>query len=72
MKKINDKPAKSIEELRDSLATVFEQVKKGEIEYKTASALSNIADKIISSARLQMEYQIACREVPSIQFMESK
>ena len=70
MKKANNKPAKSITELRDSLAIVFEQVKKGEIEYKTASALSNIADKIISSARLQMEYQISCRKVPNIKFME--
>ena len=61
---------KNVEQLRTELATVFTQLKAGEIQPVEAAELANIAGKMISSAKAQIDYYALRKEVPTISFLE--
>lgn len=59
-------------ELRNELAAVFAQLKAGEIKPGEAAELANLAGKMISSAKVQVEYYALRKEAPTIPFLEAK
>lgn len=59
-------------ELRNELAAVFAQLKAGEIKPGEAAELANLAGKMISSAKVQVEYYALRKEAPTIDFLEAK
>lgn len=61
---------KSIKELRDNLATLFDQIKSGETDVKHAAEMNNTAGKIINSLRVELEYAELKKTTPSISFMD--
>ena len=55
--------------LREQLADVFAKVKSGEIDIKQAAELTNLAGKMINSAKAQIEYYALRKESPEITFL---
>jgi hypothetical protein len=62
---------KTAEQLRDELAQVFADLKAGTIKHADAAEFANIAGKIISSAKTQIEYYALRKQAPTIEFLES-
>jgi hypothetical protein len=62
---------KTITELRNELADVFDKLNSGLIKPKEAGELANVAGKMINSAKVQLEYYALRKETPSIKFLES-
>lgn len=62
---------KNIEQVREELAQVFDDLKEGRINHHTASELNNCAGKIINSLKVQLDYYGLRKEKPTIDFMES-
>jgi hypothetical protein len=62
---------KSINEMRTELSDVFVGVRNGTISTKKAAELANIAGKMISSAKVQIEYYALRKEAPVIKFLQS-
>jgi hypothetical protein len=60
------------DQLRDELSKVFTQLKAKKIKPSEAAQFSNLAGKIISSAKTQVEYYVARKEAPNIPFLETK
>ena len=58
-------------ELRAELAKVFAKLKAGEIKPGEAAELANLAGKMISSAKVQVEYYVLRKEAPTIEFLRS-
>lgn len=56
-------------QLRNDLAEIFDQLRVGDIETKQASELANIAGKMISSAKAQLEYYELTGDRPNIPFL---
>lgn len=63
---------KNARQLRNDLAAVFDRLLEGGITTKEASELANLAGKMISSAKAQVEYYelLALAETPRIAFLE--
>lgn len=61
---------KTVRELRDELAIVFDQLNSGAIKAKDAGELANVAGKMINSAKVQLEYYALRKETPNIPFLE--
>ena len=47
---------KNVSELRDELSNIYKGLSKGEIDPKVAKELANLAGKMISSAKIQIDY----------------
>lgn len=62
---------KNCDELRQELALIFEKLKAGEIKPGEAAELANLAGKMISSAKVQVEYYAMRKEEPTIAFLEA-
>lgn len=64
----------NITELRNELSVVFQALKNGELDHKTADVLNNTAGKMIISSKVQMEYQSRTKEKDdiSIKFLDSE
>tara|TARA_R110000822_G_scaffold166387_1_gene306728 strand:+ start:443 stop:679 length:237 start_codon:yes stop_codon:yes gene_type:complete len=63
---------KNVNELRDNLSTIFEELHKGTIEVKTAAELANIAGKMINSAKAQLDYHTMRKDTTTkITFLHS-
>jgi hypothetical protein len=63
---------KDINELRDNLSTIFEELHNGTIEVKTAAELANIAGKMINSAKAQLDYHAMRKDTTTkITFLHS-
>ena len=62
---------KNCDELRQELALTFEKLKAGEIKPGEAAELANLAGKMISSAKVQVEYYAMRKETPTIAFLEA-
>lgn len=62
---------KNCDELRQHLSTVFEDLKAGTIKPSEAAELANLAGKMISSAKVQVEYYALRKETPQICWLES-
>ena len=63
---------KNVDELRGQLAEVFAQLRAGEIKPGEAAELANLAGKMISSAKVQVEYYALRKEAPVIGFLETE
>jgi hypothetical protein len=61
---------KNITELRNDLLDVYEKLRAGSMEIKEAKEINNTAGKIISSAKVQIEYATVRGEKPDIDFMK--
>lgn len=57
-------------ELRDQLLELFDEIGKGDVDLNVAKQKSNAAGKIIKSASVQLEYAVACNQVPDIPFLK--
>jgi hypothetical protein len=64
------KPVKTITDLRENLAEVFTNLRSGKSEIEEAEVLANVAGKMITSARTQIEYSLARNEKPNIPFLK--
>ena len=62
---------KNVDELRGQLADVFAELRAGEIKPGEAAELANLAGKMISSAKVQVEYYVLRKEAPTIEFLRS-
>jgi hypothetical protein len=62
---------KNVDELRGQLADVFAKLRAGEIKPGEAAELANLAGKMISSAKVQVEYYVLRNEAPTIEFLRS-
>lgn len=60
---------KNATELRQQLADVFASLRAGETNHRDAAELANIAGKMISSAKVQLEYCQLRDEKPDIPFL---
>lgn len=63
---------KSIQQVREELAKVFEGVKNGTLNHKDAAELNNSAGKIISSLKVELEYYALRDEKPQIPFIDGE
>jgi hypothetical protein len=63
---------KTVTQLRDELAEVFDQLKLGLIKPKEAGELANVAGKMINSAKVQLEYYALRKETPTIDFLKGE
>ena len=63
---------KNISELTMELTELYEALKNGTSEVKTATEKNNTAGKIINSQRVQIEYASLRNEAPNIAFMGGK
>ncbi len=63
---------KNIKELRDEQIKVYDQLKNGDIGQSQAKELSNIAGKILTSSKIQMDYnRMTGNGKKRIKFLES-
>lgn len=62
---------KNVKELRNELAEVIKKLKDGDIKPQQAGALANLAGKMISSTKAQIEYYSLRGEKPNIKFLDS-
>ncbi len=63
---------KNVDELRGQLADVFAQLRAGTIKPGEAAELANLAGKMISSAKVQVEYYALRKEAPTIAFLQAE
>ena len=63
---------KNINELRESLADLFGQIRDGAVDVKVAAEMNNTAGKIIASIKVQNDYAALRNEQPSIAFMHEE
>lgn len=63
---------KHISELTIQLSDLYEGLKNGTVEVKTAAEMNNTAGKIIHTQRVQLEYAALRKEEPDIAFMKTK
>ena len=63
---------KNLDQVRDRLSTIFDQLESGEIDAKKAAEFANLAGKMINSAKVQVEYYALKKESPSIKFLDSQ
>lgn len=59
----------NVNDLRDRLIDVFEEVESGAMSVKTAKELANVAGKMIGSTKVQLEYHALRKEAPKIKFL---
>ena len=62
---------KNVNELRNELSLAFDSLMNGTIKPGHASELANIAGKMISSAKVQVDYYALRGEKPRIAFLTS-
>jgi hypothetical protein len=62
---------RNIEELRTQTIEAFEMVRDDPRRVAQGKELGNLAGKVISSAKLQLDYASARKEKPDIQFLNS-
>ena len=63
---------KNITELNTHLTTLYQALRDGTVDVKTAAEMNNTAGKIINTQRVQIEYASLRNEAPSIPFMGGK
>jgi hypothetical protein len=61
---------KNVNDLRNSLLSLYEEIKCGEIDVKIASEMNNTAGKIINSVKLELEYSAQKKSAPNIKFLD--
>lgn len=63
---------KNINELRDQLSDLFVDLKDGLVRAADAKERANIAGKMISSAKVQLEQKVFLKDQTPIEFLEGK
>ena len=58
-----------ISQLTVQLSDLYEGLKNGSIDVKSAAEMNNTAGKIINTQRVQLEYAALRNEEPDIEFM---
>jgi hypothetical protein len=71
MKTENVKKINNITELRNDLLDVYACLRDGAIGLREAKERSNAAGKILSSAKLQLEYNAYTKSDAKIKFLET-
>ena len=61
---------KTVTDLRDELATLYDNLKNDKVGYKIASQMNRAARHMISSARLQLEHSALTGVKPIIPFLK--
>jgi hypothetical protein len=61
---------KNIIDLRNSLLDVYDKIRSGKIGIREAKENANVAGKIISTAKLQLEYNAYMKTQSPIEFLE--
>jgi len=61
----------NIKTMRDDLIDTFNKLKSGEIGLSEAKELANVAGKVFSSAKLQLEYNRYAQSKKTIEFLDS-
>lgn len=61
---------RNCKELRTQLSQVFTAFKAGKITYKEAAGYANIAGKMISSAKVQVDYNNSMKNPKRVDFLE--
>jgi len=51
----------SVTELRSELADIFSKLKNKQLDHKDAAQFANIAGKMLTSAKIQLEYKVATK-----------
>ena len=71
---MKDETIKNTGDLRKKLAVLFENVSNGHIKAFDAKEMTNMAGKMISSAKLELEYVGLKRKIAglNIDFLENK
>lgn len=60
----------NIKNLRDELVDSFKTLKKGDIKRSDAKEITNMAGKIISSAKVEMDYNKMIQNGKKVDFLE--
>lgn len=63
---------KNINELRNNLAELFDEIKTGAVDVKVAAEMNNTAGKMINTLKVQLEYTAQKKTVPNIPFLEDE
>jgi hypothetical protein len=63
---------KNVNELRENLSSIFQQLQNKSISTNEAAELANLAGKMIASAKVQLEYYSLRKESPVITFLKSE
>jgi len=61
---------KNVNDLRNSLLSLYEEIKTGAVDVKLASEMNNTAGKIINSVKLELEYSAQKKTTPAISFLD--
>lgn len=67
MAKINN-----LQQLSKDLLDVYSSLKSGSIDVKTARALSNVADKVISGTKVILSYNKVRTNIEKIELLENR
>jgi hypothetical protein len=60
----------NIQDLRNCLLEIYEKLRSGKIGVREARENANVAGKIISTAKLQVEYNAYMKSQSKIDFLE--
>lgn len=61
----------NVKGLRDELLNTFNKLRGGSIGIQEAKELANVSGKVLSSAKLQLEYNKYTQSQNSIKFLDS-
>ena len=60
------------EQMTTELQDVFAKLKSGEIKHNDAAQLANLAGKMVSMAKIQLQYHQDRKETPEMAFFSKK
>lgn len=60
---------KNITEMTAQLTALYDALKEGRIDVKTAAEMNNTAGKIINVQKVQLEYAALRNEAPNVEFL---
>jgi hypothetical protein len=63
---------KTISDVRDQLAEIFEDLRNKDIKPNEADSLANIAGKMIASAKVQLDYYALTKTKADIPFLDNQ
>jgi len=63
---------KNITEFNTHLTTLYQALRDGTVDVKTAAEMNNTAGKIINVQKVQLEYAALRNEAPEITFLGNK
>ena len=63
---------KTISDVRDQLAEIFEDLRNKDIKPNEADSLANIAGKMIASAKVQLDYYALTKTKADIPFLDNE